>query len=236
MKTTTRLALAVLSGIVILTSCKNEEEKVVATWPGGSPQIVYTLQGKDDKAVKVAERRYYENGQLQCEKHYDAKDSKPSGTWTFYYDNGHRFAEGHFDANHPRGTEWKLTTRDGADYGVGSDSVRVAELGDAENPATIFFYRDSIVTVRQFYSTGALRCEGKTVNGLREGLWKFYFSNGSPQTEASFVGGKEEGTYTVYRENGIPYYRGEYKAGRRIGNWELYDENANMVSTQDYGK
>lgn len=236
MKTTLRLALGILAGLLLLTSCNNDTEKIVATWPDGSPQIVHTLMGKDNNAVKIAERRYYENGQLQYEKHYNAKDSQPDGTWTFYYEDGKTFAEGRFDADHTQGTDWKLTSRDGADYGNGTDSLRVAELGDAENPATVFFYHDSTMTIRQFYSTGTLRSEGKMVNGLREGPWNFYFANGNPQTEATFANGKEEGTYTVYRENGVPYYRGQYKEGKRIGTWELYDDQANLVSTQEYGK
>ena len=230
------IATGMFAAILLLTGCKNQNEKIVATWPDGSPQIVYTMHGKNDKAVKIGERRYYENGQLQCEKHYESKHAMPEGTWTFFYENGKTFAQGHFDAAHPLGTEWHLFTREGNDYETGADSVCVAELGEAENPATVFFYHDSAMTVRQFYSTGALRCQGMTVNGLREGMWQFYFANGSPQTEATFVGGKEEGTYTVYRENGVPYYRGQYKEGRRIGTWELYDEEANLMSTQDYGK
>lgn len=235
MKSTTHLALGVLTGfLLLLTSCNNNTEKIVATWPDGSPQIVQTLHGKADAAVRVAERRYYENGQLQCEKHYDTKTGMPEGTWRFYHDNGVCFAEGHFDASHPQGYNWKLTNRDGDAIGGDADSVSVIEMGDAENPATLYFYHDSTTTLRQFYSTGVLRSEGIIVNGQREGLWQFFFANGRPQTEATFVGGKEEGAYTVYRENGVPYYRGMYKAGRRIGTWELYDEQANLVSTQEY--
>lgn len=234
MRSTTRIALAVLAGIVILTSCKNEEEKVVATWPDGSPQIVHQLRGKKENAVKVAERRYYENGKLQCEKHYTEDGMNAQGQWQFYYDNGQLFAQGNFDSQHPLGDSWQFRTRDGADYTDGVDSLKVAELGDAENPATVFFYRDSTITLRQFYSTGALRSQGEIVAGQREGVWVFYFANGSKQTEATFVNGKEEGTYTVYRENGVPYYRGQYRDGKRTGTWELYDEAANLVSTQEY--
>lgn len=235
MKSTTRLALGVLTGfLLLLTSCNNNTEKIVATWPDGSPQIVQTMQGKEDHAIRVAERRYYENGQLQCEKHYDAKVGSPQGTWRFYFDDGTLFAEGHFDATHPLGNQWHLHTREGGTIDGDADSVRVMELGDAENPATLYFYRDSTVTLRQFYSTGILRSEGRIINGQREGRWQFFFANGRPQTEATFIGGKEDGAYTVYRENGVPYYRGMYKAGRRIGIWELYDEEAHLISTQKY--
>ena len=115
-----------------------------------------------------------------------------------------------------------------------SDSIVVAELGENENPATVFFYRDSTAILRQYYSTGAMRSEGKLVGGLREGVWHFFFSNGMKQVEATYHQGKEEGMYTVYRENGIPYYRGMYHDGRRTGVWELYDEEANLTSTQQY--
>lgn len=231
-----RFFLTTVLTALAVTACNHDTEKVVADWPDGSPQIVYVMRGKEGKAVKIAERRYYENGELQCEKFYTAQGTAPDGEWSFYHDNGRLFARGKFDATHPQGGVWHFYTREGASYLDAVDSVRVVELGEVENPATVYFYHDSTMTIRQFYSTGMLRCQGSMVNGQREGLWQFYFSNGQLQTEATFTGGKENGTYTVYRENGVPYYRGQYRLGTRVGAWELYDEQANLISTQQYDR
>jgi antitoxin component YwqK of YwqJK toxin-antitoxin module len=81
-----------------------------------------------------------------------------------------------------------------------------------------------------------LRCEGVTVNGLREGLWVYYFPSGNRQTEATFVGGKEEGPYRVYRDNGVPYYIGQYRGGQRYGIWEVYDPEGNLTGTKEFFK
>ena len=79
-----------------------------------------------------------------------------------------------------------------------------------------------------------LRSRGNTRNGVREGLWTYYYANGTKQAQSTFVGGMEEGEYVVYRENGIPYYRGTYHAGQRTGTWEVYDPDGNIVETKKY--
>ena len=233
---TTRHIVTVLSVcvLVLASGCDRSYEKTVESWPDGTPHVVHILKGKK-KGVKIGEKRYYENGQLQCEKHYDATTLAKSGLWKFYFDNGELFAEGKFDASHPMGKDWIFAMKDGERYNSSDiDSVRVLEFGEAEVPATILFHKGDSVVMRQFYSIGALRSEGMLVGNQREGSWRFYFSNGMPQTEATFVHGREEGTYTVYRETGTPYYRGQYHDGRRVGKWEVYDNEANLIATQDY--
>lgn len=223
-----------LAATLLLAGCSSETEKVVSRWPDGTPQIVQIIKGSDDNPVKVCERHYYANGQLQCDKHYESRHGRRDGQWCFYYPDGTLFADAHFDARHQMGYDWSFHLNENNGGSNASDSIVVAELGENENPATVYFYRDSTTILRQYYSTGAMRSEGALVGGLREGVWHFFFSNGMKQVETTYRQGKEEGMYTVYRENGVPYYRGMYHDGRRTGVWELYDEEANLASTQQY--
>lgn len=161
--------------------------------------------------------------------------------WKYYYLGGPLFAECDIDEKHPNGTNWKFYNKEGKDLITESyDSLNVVETGQFSFPTTIQYYKTvdgSIETTQQqYYTTGALRSNGKLVNGLREGHWLFYHANGQPQTDAIFQNGIENGFYTVYRESGIPYFRGLYINGQRAGTWEIYDEEANLVATQNYDK
>lgn len=225
--------LLVAAVIAVMAGCQRHHERVVSTWSDGSPHIVQTLRGDESNGVKVGERHYYENGQLQCDKCY-SDQGRRDGTWRYYYPDGTLFAEAAFDARHQNGKGWTMYHTDGTIYAT--DSMEVLDLGDMENPSTVLFHHDSTTTLRQFFSDGAIRSEGAMRNGRREGLWRFYFANGLPQVEATYLHGREQGAYTVYRESGIPYYRGQYVDGRRVGTWELYNEEGTLTSTQDYGK
>lgn len=233
-KTYTIHLLLALATTLFFCACKNEREEIISTWEDGTPQVVVKLKGKGDKAVKVSETRYYEDGTVQYEKLYAGKDSHPDGIWHYYYPNGKLFAEGKFDQQHKLGENWAIYNTQGAPYAEG-DSIRVVEFNEMETPATVcYFQPEGKQLMVQFYSNGSLRSQGLLVNEQREGEWNFFFSNGIPQTEATFVNGKEEGPYTVYRENGVPFYRGQYHEGRRVGVWEVYDEQANLLTTQNY--
>lgn len=232
-----KLLIFTFSLIFLFTSCNKVKKEVVLTWPDGSPQLIYLVQGKNSKKVRVGELRYYENGVLQFEKHFSGESEIPCGIWHFYYDNGKLFAEGNFDVNSTWGGEWKFVKSDGEDYfGSAYDSVGVVEFGEIGNPSTVVYYNGNTHNIFQFYSNCATRSIGTTNGDIRVGKWTFFHPNGQIQTEATFVNGKEDGVYCVYRENGIPYYRGSYKEGKRIGIWEFYDEDATLVATKDYDK
>lgn len=231
-----RLLLLLVCSI-LLASCGNTHKEVVATWPDGSPQMVNIMKGKKDKAVKVGERRYYQNGTLQFEKHFSGTEVIPDGKWTYYYPSGKTFATADFTQNHQLGEDWTVFDTNGNNYfNHQYDSVRVVEMGEYDTPASIIYFDSCDRYLFQFFSNGSLRCTGMTHEGLREGRWTFYHPTGLPQVESNFIAGQLNGIYTCYRENGVPYYRGIYINGLRTGVWEFYDENANLVQSKDYDK
>lgn len=223
--------------VALLWSCNNgkEYETVVSTYPDGSNRLVYIMKGKDTKAVKVGEKMYYDNGQLQYDKHFSGKDETPDGVWNYYYPTGEIFVSGDYSSDHVKGSNWTLLNRNGDSYlGGECDSMRIAEWSEIGTPASVIFYQANNQFLYQFYSNCSLRSTGKTTDGKREGRWLFYHPNGMLQTEATFVSGKENGKYTVYRDNGIPYYQGIYENGRRCGEWEFYDEEGNIAHRQKF--
>ena len=134
-----------------------------------------------------------------------------------------------------RSDSWTIMGPDGREVVTGYDSMRVAEVSEDGHPMTVIYYTGNRQTVLQYFSSMALRCRGELVDGLREGLWQFYYENGNLQSEATFVAGRESGEKRVFRENGVPYYIGHYDNGVRVGTWEAYDPDGGLVEKREYG-
>ena len=102
MKRSVFLILAAL----LMAACNNTHEKVVQRHPNGTPMLVYQYKGSEKDPTRVGECMYYDNGQLQFEKHFSGKPEQPSGTWRYYFDNGQLFASADFDSHSPFGRHW----------------------------------------------------------------------------------------------------------------------------------
>ena len=232
-----RLSFLVLTSylLLLLASCSGTFDKVVQSYDDGSPMLVYTYKGSEEKPTLVAEKMFYQNGQLQFEKHFTGQPEQPDGVWKYYFDNGQMFASADFSKERQYGKDWKFYNRNGDPYyDAPLDSVYVTDMGMFGTPSTVVFCSGVNHDVIQFFSNYTVRSSERLVNGVRNGRVMFYHPNGMPQAEAYFVNGLEEGSYTVYQSNGIPYYRGTYSQGVRTGQWEFYDEEGNLVETRVY--
>ena len=225
-----------LATILLFCACNNVREEIIQTYPNGKPMIAILVKGSKKVPVRVGERMYYENGQLQFEKTFTGKNEIPDGTWKYYFDNGQLFASADFSVRHDFGSRWEFFNRNGgAYYPEKTDSVYVTDMGMFGTPSTVVFCKDNHKDVIQFYSNYTVRSTERLTDDVRNGRVFFYFPNGLPQVEANFINGQEDGPYIIYRENGIPYYQGKYEQGKRVGIWEFYDEQGNLSHTQDYG-
>jgi hypothetical protein len=68
------------------------------------------------------------------------------------------------------------------------------------------------------YQGGRPVLEGHMKNGLRDGLWIFYYASGQKQAEGTYADGLKEGTWTYCKENGEQDVVEIYKMGNRLGN------------------
>ena len=229
--------LPLLLAALLVVSCNRVREQVVQTYPDGKPLLVLLVKGDKKSPVRVGERMYYENGQLQFEKTFSGMPEQPDGVWQYYFDNGQLFASGDFSSNHEFGSNWQFFNRNGGPYYDGKlDSVRVSDMGLLGTPATVVFCSGPHQDVIQFYSNYTVRSTERLTAGQRNGRVFFYFPNGNVQVEATFVDGQEDGPYIVYHQNGIPFYQGNFTKGQRTGIWEFYDEQGNLEHTIDYSK
>jgi antitoxin component YwqK of YwqJK toxin-antitoxin module len=71
----------------LLLACANERF-VAAEYPDGRPQVEIFMKGKGEEAVKVMEKVYYPNGQLEYVGRFE--DGKEHGLWEYFYEDGTR--------------------------------------------------------------------------------------------------------------------------------------------------
>jgi antitoxin component YwqK of YwqJK toxin-antitoxin module len=78
-------AAFLLSCLFVLCSCSTKKF-VAASHPNGKPEVVIYMKGKGEEAVKVMEKVYYANGQLEYTGRF--ANGVEHGTWVYYYENG----------------------------------------------------------------------------------------------------------------------------------------------------
>ena len=85
------------------------------------------------------------------------------------------------------GDDWKITDANGKEVVSDYDSMRVVEVGEEGHPMTVCYHRGDEEIWLQYYSTMVLRSRGSTRNGMREGLWTYYYANGNKQAQSTFA-------------------------------------------------
>lgn len=80
-----RIALATVALALVLTGCSTHKY-VAASHPNGKPEVVVYMKGKGEEAVKVMEKVYYPNGQLEYVGRFE--NGVEHGQWVYYYETG----------------------------------------------------------------------------------------------------------------------------------------------------
>ena len=84
------------------------------------------------------------------------------------------------------------------------------------------------------YVHGKVEFEGNVQNGLKEGLWVYYYTNGQKMKEGVYKDGLKEGTWTYWAENGEQDNTEVYKVGTKLGNEEGLNKK-DQFSGEDQG-
>lgn len=173
------------------------------------------------------------------------------------------------DANGKKHGLWK---------GIHEESKRPRYEGTFEHGVEVgtFKYFDdtkaqSLIATREFSDNGKVAytivydrksnivSEGKTVNRVNEGIWKYYqkeskqlmteenyvkgqlngvrkvyFVNGAIAEETTYVNGKKEGPYKVYTEKGIVMEEAVFKNNKYEGPAIYREPNGNIASKGNY--
>jgi uncharacterized protein len=68
------------------------------------------------------------------------------------------------------------------------------------------------------YANGNIEFEGQIENGLREGLWVYYYPSGQKKMEGNYKEGLKDGNWTSWIENGQQEKIEVYKYGKLLTN------------------
>ncbi len=79
-----QLALLVALGLA-WASCSTHRY-VASSHGNGKPEVIIYMKGKGEEAVKVMEKVYYPNGQLEYVGRFE--NGVENGEWVYYYENG----------------------------------------------------------------------------------------------------------------------------------------------------
>jgi hypothetical protein len=180
---------------------------------------------RPDGVRQGPETRYYESGAELAAGEY--VDGAVSGVWRYRFNDGRNW----------RADRWD----DGALVAQTIDPA-VARMSpeelDARGPTVSGIIKltshdpllarvareDAGVSFLGRYANGRLRAAGRyDVDGLRTGIWHFWYEDGRPEREVEYLAGVRERAARSWHPNGQPAAEGFYQAGERDGVWRWWD-------------
>lgn len=82
---------------------------------------------------------------------------------------------------------------------------------------------------KEYNKHAILISEGNYIDGLKDGLWRFYYDSGELMIEEYYDLGKKHGPYTMYHRNGVIGSQGQFKNDLREGFFQCFDESGKMI-------
>ena len=76
-----------------------------------------------------------------------------------------------------------------------------------------------MVTGTSIHRSGAVEQKGNYLNGLPQGVWKWYYEGGAMHREENYRRGREDGASVEYDPEGAVLTQGEYIDGNKEGPW-----------------
>lgn len=71
--------------LILMTACGTKKQ-VAARHANGDPEVVVYIKGIGDENIKVMEKVYYENGELEYVGRF--QNGVEHGEWIYYYEDG----------------------------------------------------------------------------------------------------------------------------------------------------
>ena len=175
-------------------------------------------------------------GQTGTEINTTDQQGRKQGYWIKKYPNGNTLYEGVFKDDHPVG-EFKRYYDDNT-----LRSVLIYNSDGNEAEATIYHpngfrssqgkYVDQMKEGKwKFYSASAggyLICEEEYSKNLRNGLSLKYYPDGTVAERLSYINDKREGEWLRYHPNGLILLRSFHSGDMRNGKFEVWYENGTI--------
>lgn len=75
---------------------------------------------------------------------------------------------------------------------------------------------------------GEVVAEGAFVNGVKAGLWNYWYEGGEPKARGVYANGREQGSWIGWYPNGICEAMGRFQDGERSGAWLFFEEDGSV--------
>jgi antitoxin component YwqK of YwqJK toxin-antitoxin module len=86
----------------------------------------------------------------------------------------------------------------------------------------------------EFHRNGRKAREGRTRDGLKEGLWQLWFEDGRLEEEVHYQDGQLDGPYRSYWVGGQRRVEGRYCHGVQCGRWISWGEDGRELGRIDH--
>jgi hypothetical protein len=191
---------------------------------------------RPDGVRQGPETRYYESGVELASGGY--VDGAQSGVWRYRFNDGRNWRADRWDdgalvaqtidpavaSMSPEELDARGPTTSGIIKLTSHDPLldRLAR----EGPGTTFVGR---------YPDGHPRAAGSyDLDGLRTGIWQFWFPDGRPEREVEYRAGVRERAARAWHSNGQLAAEGQYVAGERDGVWRWWDPSGRPLGEAIY--
>jgi antitoxin component YwqK of YwqJK toxin-antitoxin module len=64
--------------------------------------------------------------------------------------------------------------------------------------------------VKRYYVSGQIESSGEILNGVKNGLWKYWYEDGKKALEENYVNGRKSGKFKSWFPDGTILEEGEY--------------------------
>ena len=205
---------------------KKVDGKLHGLWKVYTKDGKLNSTGKYEDGVKSGEWKVYSaTGEL----FYQGKfvNGKKHGFFKFYKGNKTQ-ASGSFQYGKRNG-EWVFNNKPGVTEKV------VYKRNKISIKETITKGKKKADWV-SYYSNEKKQQEGQKLNGLKTGLWTFYYkNNGAKNYSQEYKNRKSDGAYTRYRNSGKTVAKkGQYVKGKKEGKWIEYEITGKVREEVNY--
>jgi antitoxin component YwqK of YwqJK toxin-antitoxin module len=198
---------------------------------------IYDEQGRKQELWKY----YYDTGELKETGRY--KDGKRMGTWRYLFINGDVEQIGEFRNDLATGTwRWYYENKQlrlEEEYEDGFEEGPSIEYSDSGTVIATGKYMEGFKDGLWEYTIGNVQEKGKYLDGEKQGTWKqTYLDNNKTAWEGEYLNGIPNGMHKWYHANGSIKRRGSYSLGLRDGIWEYFDESggSRLIIKYERGK
>ena len=144
------------------------------------------------------------NGQSRFDGNQDSQGRR-TGVWKKYY--GNRLESE---------TNYKSGLREGShkDFWRSGYVYQVGQYASDKRVGQWTLYHDETTQIKE---------QGRYLNGLKSGSWKYYTKKGTLRSVTNYLAGKKSGLYESFWKANVPDEKGNYLEGKKIGDWIKYD-------------